>query len=292
MAPARISTWQERLRACLSWRQRLLHVFGVPSAVGALTAVASAAALNPEAGLALGVLTAGTGVLLAGYYVVAGFDRGLVAQLEQDERGRAFELEQSELSGVLLGSEPALRAQLERCLSLYAAIDAVFSDGIDDAVEAILQNSRPDLKALQLRAVNMVKLHQRLSSVIRQSNVEALRHEIQRMDRELAQTAQGPVRDALVAARESSVRALEQWQNAFEKRAQVQSVLTLIENNLQEFKLAMELRKADAALGAVTSGQDMSELQARLTAAGEACDELVGRAPGTSGRRSTRRKVS
>jgi hypothetical protein len=291
MAPERISTWQERLKACFNWRHRLLHVLGVPSAFGAVTAVASTAVLNPEAGLALGALAAGTGVLVAGYYVVAGFDRRLVALLQAEERGRSIELEQTELSQVLLAAEPPLRAQLERCLALYAAIDAVFSDGIDDSVEAILSNSRPDLKALQQRAVNMVKLHQRLSSIIRHSNAEVLEADIRRMDRDLGQTPEGAVRDALLAARDSSGRALLQWRNAREKRAQVESVLTLIENSLQEFKLAMELRKADAALGAVAAGQDMSELQGRLTAAGEACDELVGRSSG-AGRRVARRRVS
>jgi hypothetical protein len=68
-------------------------------------------------------------------------------------------------------------------------------------------------------------------------------------------------------------------------------VLTLIENSLQEFKLAMELRKADAALGSRATGRDVSELQSRLIAAGQACDELVGRAPSTA-RGRQRRRVS
>jgi len=40
----------------------------------------------------------------------------------------------------------------------------------------------------------------------------------------------------------------------------------------------MELRKADAALGAGSTAPDVTELQSRLAAAGEACDELIGRA--------------
>ena len=47
--------------------------------------------------------------------------------------------------------------------------------------------------------------------------------------------------------------------------------------SLEEFKLAMALRKADVIEG-VDSAANVSELQARLSAAGEACDELVGRA--------------
>jgi hypothetical protein len=71
----------------------------------------------------------------------------------------------------------------------------------------------------------------------------------------------------------------------------VENVLTLIENSLQEFKLAMELRKADATLGSATAGRDVSDLQSRLIAAGQACDELVGRAPSTA-RARERRRVS
>src|SRR5688572_3955771 len=114
---AGIPTWQERLKACFRWRERLLHVFGAPGALGALTSVAAATALTPQAGLALGALTAGTGVLLAGYYVVAGFDRKLVAQLQDDARARERGLAQAELGRVLSGCEPAVRAQLERCLA-------------------------------------------------------------------------------------------------------------------------------------------------------------------------------
>jgi hypothetical protein len=63
----------------------------------------------------------------------------------------------------------------------------------------------------------------------------------------------------------------------------------LLENSLQEFKLGMELRKADATLGSAAAGRDVSELQSRLIAAGQACDELVGRAPATKGTRERRR---
>src|SRR5215510_13688329 len=97
---ARISNWRERLRACFRWQQRLLHVIGVPSALGAVTAAATASALNPDVGLALGALTAGTGVLVAGYYVVAGFDRGLEALLAQESQGRDLMAEQDDLSRV------------------------------------------------------------------------------------------------------------------------------------------------------------------------------------------------
>jgi hypothetical protein len=66
----------------------------------------------------------------------------------------------------------------------------------------------------------------------------------------------------------------------------------LIENNFQEFKLAMELRKADAALGGDISGADVSELQSRLMAAGDTCDEIVGRASTVPHRRTVQRRVS
>jgi hypothetical protein len=289
VAPPRIPTWKERLAACFRWRHRLLHVFGAPSAVGAMAAVAGAATLTPDAGMALGALTAGTLALLSGYYVVAGFDRKLVEQLQNEEQGVAQNLEAAELARVLAQADPAIQAQVQQCFALYDAIEAVFADGIQDDVEAILQNSRSDLMALRARAIAMCKLHQRLDAIVRESNAQALYADVQRMDRELSNMSEGATRDALLAARQSSVRALEQWNNAFEKRAQVGNVLTLIQNNLQEFKLAMELRKADAAIGTSTAG-DISELQQRLVAAGDACDELVGRAPGS--RQRQRRRVS
>jgi hypothetical protein len=289
---ARISNWRERLRACFRWQQRLLHVVGVPSAVGAVTAAATASALNPEVGLALGALAAGTGVLVAGYYVVAGFDRGLEALLTQESHGRERMAEQNELSLVLATADPLLRAQLERCLDLYATTEAVFRDNVSDSVEDLLKSSLGDLEALKRRAVAMVKLHQRLTVVVQSSNAENLAQDVRRMDRELAQLPESSVRDALLAARQSSVRALEQWQGALEKRSQVASVLTLIENSLREFKLGVELRKADATIGGSTAEHDVSELSARLIAAGQACDELVGGASSPEPVRRQRRRAT
>jgi hypothetical protein len=255
-----------------------------------MAAVAGAATLNPDAGLALGALTAGTLALLSGYYVVAGLDRKLVEQLQEEDQGQERDRQAAELERVLAQADPSVRSTLQQCFALYDAIEAVFADGIEDDVEAILQNSRADLQALRARAIAMCKLHQRLDAIVQQSNAQTLYADVQRMDRELSHLPEGATRDALHAARESSVRALEQWNSAFEKRSQVQSVLTLIQNNLQEFKLAMELRKADVAMGTSTSGRDISELQQRLVAAGDACDELVGRAP--SARDRQRRRVS
>lgn len=291
MAAARIPTWKERLAACFRWRHRLLHVFGAPGAAGAVAAVAGAAALTPDVGLALGALTAGTLAVLSGYYVVAGFDRGLVEQLQAEESGQEKAREQAEMARLIAQAEPAIRAQLERCFALHDAIEAVFSDGIDDDVEAILQNSRSDLDTLRARAVSMLKLHQRLAAIVQQSNESSLHAELKRLDRQLPGAPEGPVREGMLAARESTVRALEQWRNASDKQTQVGNVLTLIENSLQEFKLAMELRKADAALGSRATGRDVSELQSRLIAAGQACDELVGRAP-SAARGRQRRRVS
>jgi hypothetical protein len=291
MASNRVSTWQDRLKACFRWRQRLLHVFGAPAALGAVAAVGSASVLNADTGLALGALTAGIGTLIAGYYVVSGFDRGVERLLQDEAAERANALEHSELSRVLAESEPELRAQLERILHAHAAIEAVFTDGIDDQVEAILQNSRADLAALRDRAIAMVKLHRRLVGIVQQSNAGWLDGEAKRMDAELARTPEGGVRDALLAARESTVRALMQWRNAVEKQAQVRNVLTLIENSLHEFKLAMELRKADAALGTEAHSSHVSELQGRLIAAGDACDELVGRGREDAPRARTRRRA-
>jgi|GEM_PF-2337709 len=290
MSVPRIPTWQERLKACFRVRHRLLHVFGAPSAVGAVAAVGSSVLLNPDTGLALGALTAGVGAVLAGYYVVAGFDRNLVTQLQSEESDKKAENDRAEVFQVLMSAPPVTRAQLERILALHAAIEAVFTDDTHDSVESLLQSSRADLNTLRTRAIAVVRLNQRLTQLIEQSNGDWLLQEARRMDAELSRTPEGGGRDALLAAREATVRALEQFKNARDKQAQVHSILTLIENNLHEFKLAMELRKVDAELGN-HSGHNVSELQSRLMAAGQACDELMGRSS-EPGQRRARRKVS
>jgi hypothetical protein len=281
VAAPRIPTWQERLKACFRWRHRLMHVFGAPAAVGAATAIAAGATLNPDVGMALGALAAGVGSMLVGWWVTAGYDTKLVQQLQNEEASEQQQNEALDIQQAIYQADPEVKPLLERILFYHSNIDAAFADGIDDQVEAILQSSRPDLKALRDRAIAMSKLHRRLREIVQQSDGRWLHQEVQRMDGELSRTAAGAGRDALAAARESTARTLAQWQTAVDKQTQVRSVLTMIESNLQEFKLAMELRKADAAMGAQTAGADVSELQSRLTAAGEACDELMGRqAPG------------
>jgi hypothetical protein len=277
MAAPRIPDWKERLKACFRYRHRLLHVFGIPGALGAVAAVAGASALNPDTGLALGALTAAIGSLLAGYYVVAGFDRSLVGKLQAEETEHEQALADGEIRQVLATSDPQLGAQLGNILHLHQQIEGVFSDGIDDAVEAILQNSRTDLTSLRNRAISMVKLFHRLTAIVLQTDGRQLQQDLERIDADLARTPEGALRDTLIATHESTTRALSQWQAASEKRSQVWSILKLIENNLHEFKLAMELRKADATMGGEAAAPEVSELQARLAAAGEACDELIGR---------------
>jgi hypothetical protein len=267
-----------------------MHVFGAPAAVGAATAIAAGATLNPDVGMALGALAAGVGSALVAWWVTAGYDTKLVRQLQAEEASALQQNEAIDIQQAIYQADPEVKPLLERILFYHAGIDAAFADGIDDQVEAILQSSRDDLKALRDRAIAMSKLHRRLREIVQQSDGNWLHQEVQRMDAQLSRSAEGGGRDALLAARESTARTLAQWQTAVDKQGQVRSVLTMIDSNLQEFKLAMELRKADAAMGAQTAGADVSELQSRLTAAGEACDELMGRQ--TSGaRRRVRRSA-
>lgn len=288
MAP-RIPSWKDRLAACFQWRHRLMHVFGAPAAVGALAAVGTAAALNPDVGLGMGALVAAVGTVLAGYYVTAGFDRKLIENLQTEETERHHATKESEVAQIVATADPNLQPVLQRILFYHQSIETAFIDGIDDSVEAILQNSRGDLSALRDRALAMAQLFQKLTQIIHHSDGRWLASEVERMDRELGSTSEGSVREALEVARESTKRALDQWQAAIDKQRQVKSVLTVIESNLQEFKLAMELRKADAVLSDQPAQPDVSELQARLAAAGQACDELVGQ--GERRRRTTRRRA-
>lgn len=263
-----------------------MQVFGVPSAVGALAAVASAAALNPDVGMALGALTAGVGSVLAGYYVTAGFDKKLVKLLQSEAVDKEHALAEEALEAAILRAEPHLQQRLRRIVHHHAAIEAEFQGEFDE-VEAILASSRDDLTALRDRAVSIVILHSRLRDIIASSDGPRLWADIKRMDEKLKHTPEGAVRDALESAKEASERTHGQWRQAIEKQQQIDAVLTIIETNLQEFKLAMELRKADAAMSSKAAGPEVSELQARLAAAGQACDELVGRK--TSSRRRRRR---
>lgn len=263
-----------------------MHTFGLPSAFAAIAAVASAMALNAEAGLALGAFTYFMGVMMALYVIVAGFDKKLVQQLQRDEQER-LEAQQSDVvQQALIEAQPELRATLQRIVALHASVESAFADGIDDQVEAILVGSRDDLLQLRDRAIAMSKLHHRLHQIVLQSDGQRLYGDLQRMTQDLQRTPEGAVRDALESARQSTERTYKQWLAAVDKQTQIQSVLTVIETNLQEFKLAMELRKADAAMGQQTAGPDVSELQQRLVAAGQACDELVG---GTARTRRRRR---
>jgi len=285
----RIPSWKDRLAACFQWRHRLMHVFGAPAAVGALAAVGTAAALNPDVGLGMGALVAAVGTVLAGYYVTAGFDRKLVENLQAEETERHHASKESEVAQIVATADPNLQPVLQRILFYHQSIETAFVDGIDDPVEAILQNSRSDLSALRDRALAMAQLFQKLTQIIYHSDGRWLASEVERMDHELASTNEGSVKEALEVARASTKRALDQWQAAIDKQRQVKSVLTVIESNLQEFKLAMELRKADAVLSDQPAQPDVSELQARLAAAGQACDELVGQ--GERRRRTTRRRA-
>jgi hypothetical protein len=233
-------------------------------------------ALNPDAGFALGVLTAGVGSLLASYYVTAGFDTKLVRQLQDEQQADERKLEEGELNQAIAQAEPQLQGRLKRIIQYHASIETEF-EGEHDAVERIMASSQDDLEALRDRAVALVKLHSRLRKIILQSDGRGLYNEMERLQKQLQSRPEGSVRDALEAALASTQRTHEQWKTAIDKQSQIEAVLTIIETNLQEFKLAMELRKADAAMSSHATGPDVSELQARLTAAGQACDELVGR---------------
>jgi hypothetical protein len=284
-----IPTWKERLAACFRFRQRFLHVFGAPAAVGALAAMGTASALNTDTGLALGALVFGIGSLLAGYYVTAGFDRQLVEQLQAEKVAAGARADAFELERIVANADPEIRPILGRILLVHASIEAVFTDGIDDEVERILDGSRTDLRALRDRAANMVELFRRLGEVIQQSDGHRLYEEMNRLRHEVSQIPDGAARRAREQALLSAERTYGQWLAAVERRNQVKSVLTVIEKNLEEFKLAMALRKADLAEGGAEAA-NVSELQARLTAAGEACDELVGRS-GTESRRARRSRA-
>jgi hypothetical protein len=281
-APA-IPTWKERLAACFRFRHRFLHVFGAPAAVGALAAMGTSNLLNADTGLSLGALVAAMGSLIAAYYVTAGFDGKLVAQLQAENVEASALAAARELERVAWNADPEIKATFERILAVYASIEAVFADGIDDEVERILDGSRADLRALRDRAAKMVELFHRLGEVIHQSDGRRLYDEMNRFRYEVEQMPEGPDRRAREEARQSAERTYAQWHAAYERRNQVKSVLTVIEKNLEEFKLAMALRKADIADGG-EGAANVSELQARLSAAGEACDELVGRPSGETRR--------
>lgn len=249
-----------------------------------MAAVGTASALNPDTGLALGALVAGVGTVLGGYFVTAGFDRKLVAQLQAEKVEQSARTDAQALDQVVANAHPEIRSQLERILAVHASIEAVFTDGIDDSVERILQSSRPDLRALRDRAATMVELYRKLGEVLTQTNGHRLYDELQRLKRDVGRAPAGPERRAQEEALASTERAYGQWYTASQRQGQVKSVLTVIEKNLEEFKLAMALRKADALEGE-SGASNVSELQARLAAAGQACDELVGRSSASESRR-------
>ena len=281
-----IPSFRERLAACFRFRHRFLHVFGAPAAIGALTAVASATALNPDTGLALGALVAAIGSTIAGYYVTAGLDRSLVEQLQTEGVEARAATDARKLEALVSVTPPEIRGHVERILATHAAIEAVFLDGIDDSVERILDSSRPDLRALRDRAVSLVELYRRLGEVIQQADGQRLWTELNRLKSDAANLPPGSAKRSAEEAFASAERTYAHWHAAVDKHRQVKHVLTVIEKNLEEFKLAMELRKADALHGE-SAAVNVSEFQSRLSAAVEACEELVGRSSET--RRNPRR---
>ncbi len=284
-----IPTWKDRLKACFQFRHRLMHVFGVPAALGAATAVAASTALNANTGFALGALVAAMGTTLAGYFVTSGFDRKLVARLTQERAARDAVSDAQQVQAAVWNAPPDVRPLVERIVTTHGSIEAVFADGLDDPVERILEGSRRDLLALRDRAITMVELHRRLGEIIVQSDGRRLWEEANRLEAQLARVPEGAARQAQAEALASAKRTFQQWQAAVDKQNQVRAVLTVIEKNLEEFKLAMALRKADA-LDGDGSAPNVSELQSRLVAAGEACDQLVGRAGGDE-RRARRERA-
>ncbi len=284
-----IPTWKERLAACFRWRHRLLHVFGVPGAIGAATAVAAAGLLNPDTGLALGALVAGVGTLIGGYYVTAGFDRRLVERLQTEKVEEKERLDAAYLQELSFQAHPEIRPVLARIVATHASIEAGFAEGGGDSVDRLLQSSRDDVRALRDRAFKLVEVHKRLSDVIQQSNGRRLYDEMNRLSEALARMPAGPARQAQAEACESAERTYTQWRTAVDKQQQIASAFTVIEKNLEEFRLAMALRKADAVEGD-GAATNVSELQGRLTAAVEACDQLVGRTS-ASARRAGRARA-
>src|SRR5688500_3898355 len=122
MAAPAIPTWKERLAACFRFRHRLLHVFGVPGALGAVASVGTASMLNADVGLALGALVAGLGTVLAGYYVTAGFDRGLVKQLQAEKVQAGVMADAQGIQQAVWNSAPEIRWLLERIVATHQAI--------------------------------------------------------------------------------------------------------------------------------------------------------------------------
>src|SRR5688572_5871695 len=164
----------------------------------------AASTLNADTGLALGALVAGLGTVLAGYYVTAGFDRGLVKRLQEEKVQQGAVLDAQNLQQVVWNAAPEIRPVLERIVATHHAIEAVFTDGIGDSVERILDSSRDDLRALRDRAVKMGDLYRRLGEVIHQSDGRRLYDEMNRLKAQLGRIPEGPARKAQQEAFESA----------------------------------------------------------------------------------------
>lgn len=157
-----------------------------------------------------------------------------------------------------------------------------------DTVEAVLEGSRTDLKALRDRALSMFKLYVRLRHIIQSSDPRYLQSEIERMDKgAAAYETRRNLRRARGRKREHRGYSRPVANRGGQAEANHRRVDHEREQSA-EFKLAMELKKADAAMGAETAGApNVTELQSRLQAATDACDELVG-ARGRRRRRARR----
>jgi hypothetical protein len=266
VAAVDLPTWQERLAACFRPRHRLLHVWGVPLAVGGIAAAAASGSLHTRA-LALGSIVTGIGILLAAWYVVLGGDRRLIAQLQAEKhaaRGR------SELAAVAASAPLDKRPLLERIRAKLDGLDAELERAAARGGSARLDGLCDDLVSVRHKVLAIATEIPRRPVTEATADAARLESEIARLASELKEAA-GALRDALAASRSSAAAELARHRAAIDLDARMTSLLEIIDAELDAVAKVLEAHVAvDDAAG--------RSLRERLAAALAACDRSLPQA--------------
>lgn len=261
MASADVPTGQQRLAACFRVRHRLLHVLGIPLALGGVLAVAAAGSLHDRA-VVLGAVAAVSGIVLAVWFVVLGFDRTLMAQLETENRERRG---RSDLAAAIAAAPTERKALLERIGGKLDSVDQVATYVAVPGAAALLDELRADLSGLRHRAAALATALAAMSAARTRADADVARleTEVTRIASELDEMT-GSLRDALGAAKAAAEAELARCHAAIELEARMTAALTAFDSDLA---VAQRTLAGDAV-----SYSDVERLHERLAAVCESCN--------------------
>jgi len=246
-------------------RQRMIHVFGIPIALGGITAAVLTDRLHGKA-VFLGAIVAAAGILLIGWYVVSGLDRGLVAALRGDQQSA---LGRIELANALASSPPEIRSALERIRVQLETIEESIDHAATQGTSAIVDGLRDDLIAARRKAIEIARALPGLHATNAKSEIARLETEVTRLASELDDVT-GALHEALGASKQSVEAELARRRAALDHETQLTEFLGTLETELEAVK--------GGVAGGVVGYEDGERLRKRLASTIATCDRLLQQA--------------